>query len=303
MIYAFGHKNPDTDSIISAIAVSKLKEGVIPARIGDINPETRFVLDSFKLPDPKIIVNSAENKYWLVDHNSEEQTIDGLDEDQILGIIDHHKFSRSVTKALNIHTEPLGCNCTILAKMLFAESINVDKNLAGAMLGAIMSDTVIFRSSTTTDEDKEVAGKLAEIAGIEDIEKFGFEVKRMACNLKSFNPEYEVEKDFKKFETGGINYGVGQIETVCLEDVQEAKSMVMEVLENKMEKENLHFIILMVTDIMKKGTELWVTGAPDFVEEAFGKLENDALWVDGMMSRKKQVIPQIDRVIENAVNV
>ncbi|MCD6371524.1 MAG: manganese-dependent inorganic pyrophosphatase [Candidatus Aenigmarchaeota archaeon] len=302
MNYTVGHKNPDTDSIISAIAYAEFlkfkgKE-FKAARQGELNGETKFVLEKFGLAEPELVSEAGEDSFFLLDHNSYEQSVDGLSEDQILGVIDHHKIELTTSKPIYFHVEPLGCTCTILTKIFLREGFEISKELAGAMLAAILSDTVIFKSATTTEEDKEIAKKLAALAGIENIEEFGIEVKKKKADISSKTARDIITADFKKFETKGIKYAIGQVELVDLSDIKARKQEILNELEKIRQEVGANFTILIVTDIMKEGSELWIAGETEIPEKAFGKLEDNSIWLPGVMSRKKQVVPPIDQAIE-----
>ncbi|NCC70471.1 manganese-dependent inorganic pyrophosphatase, partial [bacterium] len=163
MIYVIGHKNPDTDTVIASLAYSHLMgDEYKPVVSGNLNAETKFVLEKFNISEPeKIDSVSLEDKFFLVDHNEDTQRLDGITEENVVGILDHHKIDFCNSCPINIIVKPYGSSCTIIAEMFFDRKIELDKNLAGALLSALLSDTVILKSPTCTKVDVEIANKLA----------------------------------------------------------------------------------------------------------------------------------------------
>ena len=189
MLYVIGHKSPDTDSVCAAIAYSYLSKEcsgceIIPATLGEINSETKFVLNKFGVKIPIVIDTAKEgDNFQLVDHNAYEESIKGLKDEMIIGIIDHHKVKLSLNSPRYIRTEPIGSTCTIITELLKENKIEITKEIAGILLSAILSDTVVFKSITTTEIDKTIAKELAKIAEIDNIEKFGIEIKKQKTDL------------------------------------------------------------------------------------------------------------------------
>ncbi len=299
MIYVIGHKNPDTDSICSAIAYARLKnklgEGEFaPARCGAINPETKFVLEKFGVEAPEVLENASGRELILVDHNEFSQAVDGIENAKIVEVVDHHKVNFNYSEPIYFLVKPLGSTATIIAEKYFEAGIEPEKEIAGILLGAILSDTVVFKSPTTTEKDKEIAKKLAEIAGIDDIEKFGIEVKKAKSNLEGMSEEEIIKGDFKEFTFGDKKVGIGQVEIVDYDQVKGREDEIISEME-KMTGEGYDLVMLMVTNIMDESSLLLVAGNIVKVEEAFGKkVENDRVLLPGVMSRKKQVVPKIE---------
>ncbi len=313
-VYVVGHKNPDTDSICSAIAfaylwnkwketgkfsdVMKIDVEAVPARQGDINPETEFALKQFGFEVPEMITDATGKKIVLVDHSEKSQTVDNIDKAEILAIIDHHKIGDITTpNPILFVNYPVGCTATTL-KILFDQTgIEIPKEIAGIMLASILSDTVIFKSATTTELDKKVAEELAKIAGVEDITKFGIELKSKLSAVDQLTARDIITRDFKDYEMSGKKVGVGQIELVDLSLIESRKDEIYEEMKKIKEEGGYAGIFFMLTDIMKEGTELMVvTDYPEVVEKAFGKkLEEKSVWLEGVMSRKKQVVPPLEK--------
>jgi manganese-dependent inorganic pyrophosphatase len=293
-VYVVGHKSPDTDTVVSAIVYAKIK-GYKPATQGAINEETAFVLDKFGVPAPGELGSAEGKKLVLVDHNEASQAPDNLDKAQIVEIIDHHKMNFNYPDPIAIHVEPVGSTATILAK-LYQDKVAKDKQMAGLLLGALLSDTVIFKSPTTTEEDKKVASRLAEVAGIADIEKFGIDVKKAKANIADKPIKDVVMADFKNFDFGGKKVGIGQTEVVDINDVYNRASEVMDFLNDLKGKEAYEMLIFVATDIVKEGSELYYVGDKAKMEKAFKtKVGEKSVWIDGLLSRKKQVVPVIDK--------
>jgi len=297
-IYIVGHKNPDTDSICAPIAYAYLlkKKGknAIPAKLGEINPETKFVLNYFKIEIPETLKDATGKQLILLDHNEASQSPDNIEKGEILEVIDHHKISFSLSAPIYFWTEPLGSTSTIIAKKYFQEKVKIPKKIAGILLSAILSDTVVFRSPTTTKEDIEIAKKLAKIAGIKNLEKFGIEIKKQKATLKGLSSKTIIFSDFKIFDFSGKKVGIGQVEVCDLKEVNKRKKEIIKKLKEISQKENYDLILLMATDIIKESSQLLTVGEINFLKKAFRKsVENNTLYLPGVMSRKKQVVPPL----------
>lgn len=304
-IYVIGHKSPDTDTVCSAIAyagyLNKKRVKAEPAVAGEINPETKFVLDYFKVKTPKILETAAGLKLTLVDHNEKSQSPDGTADARIVEIIDHHKMAFEYAEPIYIHTEPVGSTATIIGKVMLADKkFKISRETAGILVSAILSDTVVFKSPTTTKEDIETAKKLAVKARIKNLKKFGIEVKKQKASLKGLSAEQIIRSDFKEFAAGGKKFAIGQIEVVDLAEAKERKQEIFGKMDEIQKQNNYDFAALMETDIINGGTELLVSGNPAPAEKAFGiKLENNSAYVKGMMSRKKDAIPPLMKALGN----
>jgi len=294
-VYVVGHKSPDTDSVCSAIAYAKIR-GYIPATQGPINEETAFVLNKFGVSVPKDLGSAEGKKLVLVDHNEASQAPDNLDKSEIVEIIDHHKMNFSYHSPIPIMVEPVGCTATILYKK-YKDVVVKDKALAGLLLGAILSDTVVFKSPTTTQEDRDVAAELAKIAGIDDMQKFGIDVKKAKANIADKPIKDVIFADFKEFDFAGKKVGIGQTEVVDLTDVYSRASEVVNFLTDLKAKEGYEMVIFIATDIIKEGSELYFIGDKSKIEKAFNtKAGETSVYIPGLMSRKKQVVPVVEKV-------
>ncbi|MCK4441568.1 MAG: manganese-dependent inorganic pyrophosphatase, partial [Sulfurovaceae bacterium] len=215
--YVFGHTTPDSDSIIGAISLSYLKnklgEDTIPTRQGEISSETAFILDKFDYEKPELKTNYAGESVYLIDFMESSQSPEDIEEATILGIVDHHKLGDLKTATpLEMWVRPVGCSNTIVKQMFDYYGIDIPKNLAGMMMCAILSDTVIFKSPTCTKEDTKACKELAKIAGIEDYKALGMEMFIVKSDVLSDTKRALVLRDYKDFNMGGNKIGVGQLE-------------------------------------------------------------------------------------------
>ena len=299
-----GHMNPDTDSIISAIVAADLysKRGmdVTPVAQGAPTPETEFVLKKFGIAAPQIVDDVAGKDLYLVDYSDLAQAPKGMDSATVLGIVDHHKLGDVTTSApLEAWIWPVGCTNTVLKNMYDFYGIEIPKNLAGAMLCAILSHTVIFKSPTCTPTDKKAVEGLAKIAGVSDIVALGMEMFKVKSAVDGAPMKDLVFRDYKDFDMNGNKVGIGQLEVVDLSILEPVKAGLQAEIE-KVKGEGRHSVFLLLTDIMKEGSEmLIVSDDPSVVEKAFGvKPEGASVWLPGVMSRKKQVVPNFEKAFK-----
>lgn len=293
-IYVIGHKNPDTDSVVSAIVYAGIKD-YRPAVAGDINPETAFVLQKFAILAPEILNNISGKKVFLVDHNENTQMADGWENAEIVGVIDHHKINFSSSLPVFFHAGPVGATSSIIAKMYFGE-VSGNPVFAGLLLSGILSDTVVFKSPTATEEDKDIALKLASAAGISDVQKFGMEVKKAGADISGRSVKDIVAADFKDFNMNGKRVGIGQVEVVAFTDIDGMAGDILSCL-NAVKAEGYELVLFAATDIINEGSKVFFSGDPAVMEKAFGvKPEGNAIYVKGLISRKKQIVPSLEAV-------
>ncbi len=299
-----GHMNPDTDSIISAIAVADLnnKRGISAkaGAQGEPTPETKFVLEKFGLTAPEVVTDVAGKKMYLVDYSDLAQAPKGIGEAEILGIVDHHKLGDVTTSnPLEIWTWPVGCSCTVIKSMYDFYGVEIPKNIAGGLLCAILSDTVMFKSPTCTEADKKAVEALAKIAGVSDVMALGMEMFKVKSAVEGASMKDLVFRDYKDFDMNGNKVGIGQLEVVDLSILDKVKDGLYEEI-TRVKGEGRHSVFLLLTDIMKEGSEmLIVSDDPAVVEKAFGKKpEGKSVWLDGVMSRKKQVVPNFEKAFK-----
>jgi len=300
-IYIVGHKSPDTDSVCSAIALAKLKEltgtaNVVPCSAGKLNKETEYVLNYYGVAIPEVL-ESVEPKQplILVDHNEYGQAVAGADQAQLVQIVDHHKVGGFQTsEPLYVRIEPVGSTCTIVAEAFKEAGLVPEKAIAGILLAAILSDTVIFKSPTCTELDKTIAAELAAIAGV-DPKTFGIDMFKASSNIAERTPQSMIEEDLKAFTMGPHKVGVGQVSLMGLDGFEDVRATLTAAIEAHRVAQEMKYLCLMVTDILTDYTELIVKGDnPEEVAKAFGKeLENGSVALPGVLSRKKQVVPQM----------
>jgi len=301
-VYVVGHKNPDTDSVAAAIAAADFMNkskglSAVPAAQGPLTPESAFVLKTFGVSAPETLTDAAGKTIILVDHSDLAQAPANLDKAEIIGIYDHHKLGDVTTpNPLEIIIKPLGCSCTVLKLLYDCAKIEISKPVAGVMMCAILSDTVMFKSPTCTPEDKVAVEALAKIAGVTDYMALGVEMFKVKSSVAGTPPRDLVFRDFKDFDMAGHKVGIGQIEVVDLSILDPIKAdLVAEC--RKVKGEGRHSVFLLLTDIMKEGSEMIViSDDPGVVKKAFGKeIRGDSVWLDGVLSRKKQVVPPFEK--------
>lgn len=304
-ILIFGHKNPDTDSICSAIVKERLNKknghnNSKAKRLGDVNKETQYILDYLKLDAPKLIESVEEGqKVILVDHNEFSQSVNGIEKAKIIGVVDHHRISNFQTSEPLYYTaRPYGCTCTILYKDFKEKGLEISKEEAILMASAIMSDTLLLKSPTTTNHDIKALEELEKIAGI-DIKAYGLEMLKAGTDLDDFSEEELINLDAKAVEKNGEKIVIAQVNTVSIEEVLKRQEKLEEAINNEIAKQGITLFVLAITDILNSNSELLVLGNKASVAElAFGeKLENNTMFLEGVVSRKKQILPNIDKNI------
>ena len=226
--YAFGHKSPDSDSITSSIVMANLENELGNAdakayRLGNINKETEFILNYLDIDAPELLENVEDGSdVILVDHNSPAESIDNLDNVNILKVVDHHKLALETSYPLFLRFEPVGCTETILCKLYEENGVEITKEIATLMLSAIISDTLLLKSPTTTEDDKAAVEKLAKIADI-DAEEYGLEMLKAGTDLSSFTIDEILALDAKQIDFKDVKSIVNQVNTADISDVMAMK--------------------------------------------------------------------------------
>lgn len=242
------------------------------------------------------LLDAKKKQLVLVDHNERSQAVDGLEEAEILEIIDHHRIGSIETLSpVFFRNQPLGCTATIIYQMYQEYGMEISKQMAGLLCSAILSDTLIFRSPTCTEIDKAAAAELAKIAEIDPVE-FAKQMFMAGSNLKNKSPEEIFYQDFKKFSAGDISFGVGQINFMSSEELESVKQKMLPYLEKAFLEHGMDMIFFMLTNIMDESTELLYCGnsATEVLEGAFHLPEKeDRIFLKGVVSRKKQLIPAL----------
>lgn len=296
--YIFGHKNPDTDSITSSLVMTNFENklgntSAVACRLGNVNKETEYVLNYLGIKAPELIemVEDGANVI-LVDHNSTKESIDNLDKVNILKVVDHHKIALETSYPLFYRAEAVGCTETIMYKLYKEYNVDIDKTIATLMVSAIISDTLLLKSPTTTDDDRTAVKELAEIAGI-DPEVYGLEMLKAGTDLSSFSIDEILHLDAKKIDFKEVKSIVNQVNTADISEVMTLKTDLEARMNEIINEENLDLFMLLITDIVNSNSQVIALGkSASLVEKAYGvKLENNTALLKGVVSRKKQVVP------------
>ncbi len=301
-VYVVGHRHPDTDSIGSAIAYAHLKQvlgeaQVRPARAGDLNSETRYVLDRFSLAIPELLADARGRRLILVDHNEVAQAVDGIRQATVLEVWEHHRVGDlDVPEPIVFHCEPVGATATLIAEQYFLHDIQPPPAIAALLLAAILSDTLVFASPTCSGKDRTVARRLEAIAGI-DAASFGRDLMAARGDVTGRPARDLVESDFKEFTFAGHRVGIAQIEAPDATPLLARRAEFFDELRRVRAEKGLLQVILLVTDIGRKGSHVWFAGdRGDLLERAIGRpLVEGGAYVEGWMSRKKQVVPPLEQ--------
>lgn len=305
-IYITGHKSPDLDSVAAAISYAYLKNKLentniySPAIAGEVNKETSFALKKFKIKKPKILKNVKGKNIILVDHNESAQASDGIEEAKIIEILDHHKVNFKYSEPITFKILPWGASCSIVAEEYFINNIKLSEEMAGLLLSAILVDTVITKSPTCTNKDKEIIKKLAKISGIKDWKKFGMELFKIRSKVKDLSAQEIIKSDFKDFNFKAGKFGIGQVETVDLNEFKNLEEKILIELEKLKNANKYHSVILFITDIIKEGSQFLIaTSDQGRIEKALGKtFKNNRAYINGIISRKKQVAPKFNKIFD-----
>ncbi len=304
-VLIFGHKNPDTDTICSSIVQERLNKkngwnSTKAVRLGDINKETKYVLDYLKIDEPELIETISEGQeVILIDHNSFNQSANGIEKAKIISVVDHHRIADfETTEPLYYTAKPYGCTSTILFEEFKACDYEIEKSTAILMASAIISDTLLLKSPTTTQHDKNALEELEKISGI-NIKEYGLEMLKAGTDLDDFTAEQLINLDSKNMNKNGTKYVIAQVNTVSIEDVLKRKDELEQAIMREIDKNDLDLFVFTITDILNTNSEVIVLGdKAEAVEKAFNtKLENNTAFLEGVVSRKKQLLPNIDKNI------
>lgn len=304
-ILVFGHKNPDTDAIASAISFSYLQNELgketEAVALGEVSEETAYALEYFDVEAPRVIETAANetNTVYLVDHNEAQQSVSDIHDVEIASVVDHHRIANIDTaNPLYYRAEPVGCTATIVLKIFKENGITIPKNIAGLMLSAIVSDTLLFKSPTSTHEDEAAARELADIAEVE-LEVYGLDMLKAGTNMGDKTAEELIDMDAKSFPMGDKNVRIAQINVVDVEDVFSKQTQLEEAIQQTNLANHYDLFILVVTNILDSDSVILAIGNPiAAVEEAFNvKLDSNKAVLKGVVSRKKQVVPQLTEAL------
>ena len=302
-LIVFGHKSPDTDTICSSIVMADLQtkirgEKVVPCRLGEINEETKFALKKFNVEEPKLIEKVEEGqRVILVDHNEFSQSVEGIENAKIEAVVDHHRINNFETaEPLFYYAQPVGCTSTILFELYKANNIEIPAQMAGLMLSAIISDTLLLKSPTTTEKDKKALAELAKIADI-DVNIYGLDMLKAGTNLDKYTEDELIRLDAKKIEKEDIKYVIAQVNTVSIPDVLKRKAKIEQEINKEILAKGLSLFVFVITDIVNSNSEAIVLGdRVDAISKAYEVNDNIAV-MPGVVSRKKQVLPLVEKNI------
>ncbi|MCP3740102.1 manganese-dependent inorganic pyrophosphatase [Rossellomorea sp. BNER] len=306
-VFIFGHKNPDTDTICSAIAYADLKKELgidaEPVRLGAVNGETQFALDQFGAEVPRLVETVANevNEVILVDHNERQQSVSDIDQVRVLEVIDHHRIANFETSdPLYYRAEPVGCTATILNKLYKENGVAIKKEIAGLMLSAIISDSLLFKSPTCTEQDVEAARELAEIAGV-NAESYGLEMLKAGADISDKTVAELITLDAKEFQMGDHKVEVAQVNVVDPNDVLDRQEEVEAEIYKVVAEKNLDLFVFVVTDILNNDSVAVALGnKTEAVEKSFNvALQNNTAILKGVVSRKKQIVPVLTDALSN----
>ncbi len=300
MIQVLGHSNPDSDSICSALVAAqwlKVARGVEAVAVAQGIPtdETAFILKTAGVEAPALCGSVADKSVWLVDFTDLGQGPEDLEKAEILGIIDHHRLGDiTTTGQLEAWIWPVGCTSTILFNLFRMDNQSIERPMAILMLGAIISDTVAFRSPTCTDKDREAAYQLAEVSGI-NLDEFSEQLLKVKTNLDGLSNESLINRDLKQYNLSNGCVVVGQIEIASFEQTEDKITDLDAQLTARCENEGFKLASLMITNISTSTTRLLVQG--EWAEKL--KTNSDDQWIEmsNTLSRKKQAWPWMQKVL------
>ena len=295
--YIFGHKNPDTDTITSSLVMANFERKMgnseaVACRLGNINKETEYVLNYLGIEAPELIEKVEDGaNVILVDHNSPKESIENLENVNILKVVDHHKLVLETAYPLYYRAEPVGCTETVMYKLYKENNLEINKTIATLMVSAIISDTLLLKSPTTTNEDVKAVKELAEIAEI-DPEVYGLEMLKAGTDLSSFTTEEILALDAKSISFKDVKSVVAQVNTASISDMLERKEEIEIAIQKVIDSKNLDLFFFAITDIINSNSQAIVFGNTELVEKSYNvKIENNTAFLPGVVSRKKQIIP------------
>lgn len=300
----FGHKSPDTDTICSAIVMSDLQKrlgkNVKAVRLGELNKETEFALNYLNVEKPELVEELVEGQQViLVDHNEFSQSAKNIENAKIRMVVDHHRICDFQTaEPVFYRAEPVGCTSTVLFKMYKENGLEIDKTIAGLMLSAIISDTLLLKSPTKTEEDEKAVKELAQIAGL-DYEAYGLEMLKAGTDLSDFSAEELIGLDCKECALNDKKAKIAQVNTADIAEMMTRKAEIEAAMNKDIEANGLDLFVFAITDIINSNSQAIVLGKnTEIFEKGFGKtLEDNTAFLSGVVSRKKQILPVLQ---ENA---
>lgn len=306
--YIIGHRKPDADSVISAIALSELinatqKIQSVAVITEKANPETTFIFTKFQQQLPQILSKNninPDDQFVLVDHNEEDQRLENLNPEQIIRIVDHHKLNLSLDHPIDVLVKTWGSTATIIWSLFHQHQIAIKPQLATLILCAVLSDTVGLRSATTTQTDKDAVKDLSQTAGISDIDALTLEIFKAKSNLSQLTPEQIVKNDYKIFDFSKKTF-IGQVETVEQQQViKEKKQDLLQALQQVKTELGVELAFLAISDVLSVNTKILLAGPEEakIAQTAFDlQPQNDLIDIGAKLSRKKQIAPPIEKAL------
>ena len=305
-ILVFGHKNPDNDAICAAIGYAYLKNELArkngedvtyeACRLGPLPPETEWVLSEQGIEAPRLIERVGEgDKVILVDHNETQQSADGLLDAEILEIVDHHRIGGLVTaNPIRFNNMPIGSCAAVVAREFEIQDVELPEGIAAALLSAMLTDTVIMKSPTTTDFDRALIPRIAEYVGLDPVE-FGMTIFKCRSNPAEIPVEQIIGADAKEFPLDdGSTVFIAQFETVDLQAVMNREEEIRKAMSKVVADKGYKFMLLLATDILAEGSNFICEGDTELVNRVFNiDVSGKAVWMPGVLSRKKQVAAPI----------
>lgn len=296
--YIFGHKNPDTDSIISSLVMADFERKmgnseVISCRLGMVNKETEYVLNYVGMEAPELIEDLPDgSEVIIVDTANPGELIPNLSNVKIKKIVDHHQVLLNTGYPLFYRAEPVGCTETIMYKLYRENGLEIDKKIATLMMSAIISDTLLLKSPTCTEDDKKVLEEVAKIAEL-DFNTYGMEMLKAGTDLSSFTIEEILNLDAKAIALKNVKSIIAQVNTASIPQVMELKNELEAGINKIIEEKGLDLFMFAITDIVNSNSQVIALGkSASIVEKAYGvKLENNTALLEGVVSRKKQIVP------------
>lgn len=299
-VLIIGHKNPDNDAISAAIGLAYYENELAKregrdteyeaVRLGPCPPETAWNLESNGISDPRLIESvGAGDKVILVDHSEYGQAVDGLQDAEIVGVVDHHRLGDITTAApLYMTVRPWGSSASVVTSIMRESDVEIPVDIAHVLLGAVLTDTIIQKSPTTTPVDDEIIGFLEGITGKERV-SFGQDLFRCRGREDELHIKDYVEADSKEFTVAGKTVLIAQHETVDFEAAMAREEEARAHMQHLIAQHGYDFVLLMVTDILNEGSNFLVEGNHEVPDQVFGIDSSSAVWMPGVLSRKKQV--------------
>ena len=299
-ILVYGHSNPDTDTICSSLVMAdlqtKLGKEAIAVALGDANKETQYALKYFGAEEPKLIEKVEEGqRVILVDHNEFSQSVEGIEKAKIDSVVDHHRINNFQTaEPLFYYAQPVGCTSTLLFELYTLNNMEIEPKMAGLMLSAIISDTLLLKSPTTTVKDIKAVEALAKIANV-DVNTYGLDLLKSGTNLDKYTEAELINIDCKRVEKECFKYAIAQVNTVCIPDVLKRKAKLEDVINQEIKEKELDLFVFVITDIINSNSEAIVLGKRSYAIAKEYELKDNIAVMPGVVSRKKQVLPLVEK--------